>query len=39
VAKAQLTRAADVNTEDLLKFDKIIVTRGALDKISERLAK
>ncbi|MEN9469067.1 MAG: hypothetical protein RL630_800, partial [Verrucomicrobiota bacterium] len=25
--------------EDLLKFDKIIVTRGALDKISERLAK
>jgi hypothetical protein len=28
-----------VNTEDLLKFDKIIVTRGALEKISERLAK
>jgi large subunit ribosomal protein L4 len=39
VAKAQLTRAADVNTEDLLKFDKIIVTRSALQKISERLAK
>jgi large subunit ribosomal protein L4 len=39
VSKAQLTRAVDVNTEDLLKFDKIIVTRGALDQISERLAK
>jgi hypothetical protein len=38
VATAQLTRASDVNTEHLLAFDKIIVTRGALDKISERLA-
>lgn len=39
VARAQLTRAADVNTEQLLAFDKIILTRGALEKISERLAK
>lgn len=38
VASAQLTRASDVNTEHLLAFDKIIFTRGALDKISERLA-
>ena len=38
VAKAQLTRAADVNTEQLLAFDKIILTRSALEKISERLA-
>jgi len=38
VADAQLTRAADVNTEQLLAFDKIILTRSALDKISERLA-
>jgi ribosomal protein L4 len=37
VATAQLTRASDVNTEHLLAFDKIIVTRAALDKISERL--
>jgi large subunit ribosomal protein L4 len=39
VQKAQLTRAADVNTEELLAFDKIVLTRGALVKISERLAK
>jgi large subunit ribosomal protein L4 len=38
VADAQLTRAADVNTEQLLAFDKIILTRSALEKISERLA-
>ena len=38
VANAQLTRAADVNTEQLLAFDKIILTRSALEKISERLA-
>jgi large subunit ribosomal protein L4 len=38
VGTAQLTRAADVNTEHLLAFDKIILTRAALAKISERLA-
>jgi len=38
VAAAQLTRAEDVNTEQLLAFDKIIVTKGALEKLSERLA-
>ena len=38
VACAQLTRASDVNTEQLLAFDKIIVTRAGLEKISERLA-
>jgi large subunit ribosomal protein L4 len=38
VSAAQLTRASDVNTEHLLSFDKIILTRGALEKISERLA-
>ncbi|MBU6181770.1 MAG: 50S ribosomal protein L4 [Verrucomicrobia bacterium] len=38
VPAAQLARAADVNTEHLLAFDKIILTRGALEKISERLA-
>jgi large subunit ribosomal protein L4 len=38
VATSLLTRAADVNTEQLLAFDKIIVTRDALAKFSERLA-
>lgn len=39
VARAQLARAADVNTEQLLAFDKIVVTQDALSTISERLAK
>jgi len=38
VTKAQLTRAADVNTEQLLAFDKIVLTKDALEKLSERLA-
>ncbi len=38
VRTAQLARAADVNTEQLLAFDKIIVTKDALATISERLA-
>ncbi len=38
VKNTQLTRADDVNTEQLLAFDKIVLTKGALDKISERLA-
>ena len=38
VQKAVLARAADVNTEQLLAFDKIIVTREALTILSERLA-
>ena len=38
VRKAQLTRAEDVNTEQLLSFDKIVLTQDALVKISERLA-
>jgi len=38
VPSAQLTRAEDVNTEQLLAYDKIVVTRSALEKISERLA-
>jgi len=38
VASAQLARAEDVNTEQLLAFDKIVVTKAALEKISERLA-
>lgn len=39
VAHAQLARAADVNTEQLLAYDKIVLTRSALPKLSERLAK
>jgi len=38
VASAQLTRADDVNTEQLLAFDKIVLTKDALEKLSERLA-
>lgn len=38
VQTAQLARAADVNTEQLLAFDKIVVTREALTTLSERLA-
>jgi large subunit ribosomal protein L4 len=38
VSNAQLTRADDVNTEQLLAFDKIVLTKDALEKLSERLA-
>ncbi|MFZ4774956.1 MAG: 50S ribosomal protein L4 [Terrimicrobiaceae bacterium] len=38
VANAQLSRADDVNTEHLLAFDKIVLTKAALEKLSERLA-
>ncbi|MEI6338165.1 MAG: 50S ribosomal protein L4, partial [Verrucomicrobiota bacterium] len=38
VGHAVLARAADVNTEQLLAFDKIIVTRDALITLSERLS-
>jgi len=38
VRTASLVRAADVNTEQLLAFDKIIVTKEALTTLSERLA-
>ena len=38
VRDALLTRAAEVNTEQLLAFDKVIVTREALTTLSERLA-
>ena len=33
-----LTRAEEVNTEQLLAFDKVVVTRDALATLSERLA-
>jgi large subunit ribosomal protein L4 len=39
VQNALLVRAADVNTEQLLAFDKIVVTKEALAILSERLAK
>ncbi len=38
VQNTLLVRAADVNTEQLLAFDKIVVTREALTTISERLS-
>lgn len=39
VAEAQLARALDVNTEQLLAYDKIVITQDALTTLSERLAK
>ena len=39
VQNALLVRAADVNTEQLLGFDKIVVTKEALATLSERLSK
>lgn len=39
VRNTLLVTAADVNTEQLLAFDKILLTKDGLDKISERLAK
>lgn len=38
VQNAKLIRAADVNTEQLLAFDKIVLTKEALDILSERLS-
>jgi large subunit ribosomal protein L4 len=38
VRDSLLARAAEVNTEQLLAFDKVIVTRDALATLSERLA-
>lgn len=38
VQNALLARAADVNTEQLLAFDKIVITQEALATLSERLA-
>lgn len=39
VQNVQLSRAQDVNTEQLLAFDKILITPEALTTLSERLAK
>jgi len=38
VQTSQLVRAADLNTEQLLAFDKIILTKDALQAIAERLS-
>ncbi|MCC6352353.1 MAG: 50S ribosomal protein L4 [Verrucomicrobiae bacterium] len=37
VPGARLKTAAEVNTEDVLRYDRILVTPAALDKIGERL--
>ncbi|MBV9656731.1 MAG: 50S ribosomal protein L4 [Verrucomicrobia bacterium] len=36
VAKAQLVTASEVNSEQLLRYDKILITRDALAKFAER---
>src|SRR5919204_3491363 len=36
VKSARLATATDVNTEQLLAFEKILVTQAALDKLAER---
>lgn len=37
VQSSQLVTAADVNTEQLLAYDKIVITKEAMEKIAERL--
>ncbi|MDQ2824284.1 MAG: 50S ribosomal protein L4 [Verrucomicrobiota bacterium] len=37
VKSARLATASDVNTEQLLAFDKILVTQKALEKLAERM--
>src|SRR5215207_198880 len=39
VSTAQLVTSSDVNTEDLLKYKKIVVTNDALTQLAERLNK
>jgi large subunit ribosomal protein L4 len=39
VATAQLITSLDVNTEDLLRYKKIVVTNDALTQLAERLNK
>jgi large subunit ribosomal protein L4 len=39
VATAQLVTSLDVNTEDLLRYKKIVVTNDALTQLAERLNK
>ena len=36
VKPIRLTTASDVNAEELLAFDKILVTQGAMEKLAER---
>jgi len=36
VKPVRLTTALDVNTEELLGFQKILITRKALEKVAER---
>jgi large subunit ribosomal protein L4 len=39
VSTAQLITSSDVNTEDLLRYKKIVVTNDALTQLAERLNK
>ena len=39
VQPTRLMTAADVNTEDLLAYKKIVITKGALSKLAERTQK
>jgi ribosomal protein L4 len=39
VSTAQLITSADVNTEDLLRYKKIVVTNEALTQLAQRLNK
>ena len=39
VKPTRLITAAEVNTEDLLKYKKIVLTQGALSKLAERTQK
>jgi len=39
VQPTRLVTAADVNTEEILAFKKIVLTQGALSKLAERTQK
>jgi large subunit ribosomal protein L4 len=38
VANVELTSSSDVNTYQVLKYDKLVFTKGALEKVQERLS-
>jgi len=38
VASVEVTSSSDVNTYQVLKYDKLVFTKGALEKVQERLA-
>jgi large subunit ribosomal protein L4 len=38
IATVELTTSNDMNTYQVLKYDKLVFTKGALEKVQERLS-